>query len=61
MISAHTNAKIEVAVKLCSVKEILIAVRYAGCVCLDKSDIQKIENITLSIDNIVNRVMGVGK
>ena len=61
MISAHTNARIEVAVKLRSAKEILLAVRIPGCICLNRSDIQKIENITLRIDTIVNSVMGVGK
>ena len=61
MISAHTNARIEVAVKLRSAKEILFAVRIPGCICLNRSDIQKIENITLRIDTIVNSVMGEGK
>ena len=59
MINAHTSSRIEVAAKLCNAKDTILSVR--SYVCVSQKEVVKIDNIVSEIDEIVNRVMGVGK
>jgi hypothetical protein len=57
MITAHTTARIEVAASLSIAKRNILDMR--SHVCLNDKEVEKIDNIVLDIDAIVNRVMGV--
>lgn len=59
MINAHTTARINAVNGLNEVHNTLVSIR--AYVCLSEKDVERIDNMVLDADAIINRLMGVVK